>query len=168
MRPEIRAAFLCAALAAALPASQTAKAASLSDASLSGTYSLRFYGRDFANFPKGVNNEIAGIGLFEADGKGGITGGALSYNDGGQVCTNIIASGTYEVLGDGEGTLSLKASPQTATCPLTDAFGFNIVLGKIDARTGIAAGMELSSSFFTLASGVSTFEVPVSGIATRR
>jgi hypothetical protein len=63
-------------------------------ASLNGGYSFRFYGQDFAHFPSGINNQIAGVGVFTADGNGNITDGSLAYNDGGQTtpCRGSLSS----------------------------------------------------------------------------
>jgi hypothetical protein len=167
MQKSLRVAFLCAALAAGFLPLPRAKGGDLSNASLSGRYTFRFYGRDFANSPSGVNNEIAAVGVFVADGKGSITGGSLSYNDGGQLCTDLIVAGAYHILDDGEGRLDLNSSPQTAMCPLSGDFEFDIVLGGIDPRSGIADLAQIASNFFTLASGASTSDVPASGVAQR-
>jgi hypothetical protein len=96
----------------------TANAQSLSDASLKGTYGFRFYGRDFVNFPAGVNNEVAAVGVFTANGTGVITGGSVEYNDGGNICRLPVTSGGYTVSADGLGSLTL-ITPVTVICTTT-------------------------------------------------
>ncbi len=167
MQIRLRAVVLCAALGAAFVRSETTKAADFSNASLSGRYTFRFYGQDFANFRSGLNNRIAALGVFVADGKGSITGGSLSYNDGGELCTNVVVGGRYSILSHGEGRLSLTTSPQTANCPLTKSFEFNVVLGKVYRATGIAYLAQMGGRVFTLASGRSSSDVAVSGVADR-
>jgi len=142
----------------------TCAADALSDASIKGTYSFRFYGQDFNTFPSGVNNQIAATGVFTANGAGAITGGSLSYNDGGELCIYKLNGGTYSVSSDGEGSLNLASTiSPTGTCPLLVPFEFYIAVGDIVG--GVAHIVELGSNYFTGSTGTSTPHVPVSGVA---
>lgn len=140
---------------------QTWAAGGLSAASVKGTYSFRFYGQDFYTFPSGVNNQLAAVGVFTANGAGAITAGSLRYNDGGELCIYTGLRGTYSVTAGGEGSLNLTSSATpTGTCPLLQPFEFYISLGDIVG--GVANVIQLASNSFTPAS---TSQVPVSGVA---
>lgn len=132
---------------------------------LKGSYSFRFSGQDYATFSAGTTNQITGVGVFKANGKGAITAGSLSYNDGGDLCPGSITGGTYSILSDGEGDLNLSFTPNTGvtTCRLSLVFEFNIAVA--DLVKGVAQTVELGSNFFTLPSGTSVSTVPVSGVA---
>src|SRR5215471_3114320 len=118
---------------------------SLSVANVSGSYSFRFSGQELI---PGIAHQIAGVGVFVADGRGKIIGGSLTYNDGGNACGFRLTEGFYQVSADGEGSLSLKGSKENEAvlCHFAGGFEFYIALGNV--VNGIAQTLELASSLF--------------------
>ena len=151
-----------AAIAVGMGPSLTSNASSPYDRFVTGSYSFRFSGQDLANFPFGLNSQIAAVGVFTANGLGSITAGSLMLNDGGKLCTYTLTGGNYYVLADGEGMLTLAPTGSTGTCLLVEPFEFYIAVGEI--VSGVGQIVELASSTFTTLSG-STSKVPVSGVA---
>lgn len=168
MRTILLLAAASTAIAVGFGSLQARAAGGLSVHSLSGAYSFRFYGQDFYTFPTGTNNQIAAVGVFTADGAGGITAGSLSYDDGGELCIYTLNAGTYTVSSDGEGSLNLGSmTAPIGPCPLHVPFEFYIAVTNL-APTGIAQIVELGTSTFTGSTGTSTSDVPVSGAAYKQ
>jgi len=120
----------------------------LSEANVSGRYSFRFSGQDLIF---GNAHQIAGVGVFVANGRGLISGGSLTYNDGGNVCVFRLPEegGYYRVFADGEGYLTLrygKPSNEAGECQFAGIFQFHIALGNV--VNGIAQTLELASFRF--------------------
>ena len=150
----------------------------LSEANVSGSYSFRFSGQDLIFNSSGNANQIAGVGVFVADGRGKIIGGSLTYNDGGNVCVfRLTEAGGYRVSAGGEGSLTLqggKGFNEVGECHFAGTIQFHIALGNV--VNGIAQTLELASlRFFTAetqehdplpesripASGVAHFQAPL-------
>jgi hypothetical protein len=76
---------------------------SFSDSNLNGTYVFSVSGTDSSGAP------WAAAGTFTANGSGGITGGALDFNDAAQglAANQTVTGGNYKVNVDGRGTVSL-------------------------------------------------------------
>lgn len=80
---------------------------------LSGHYAFGFHGRVLAAGT--LPGPIAGSGLLELNGRGGLSG-SESFNAGGTVCWGTIA-GTYVVHAQGTCELHLSFSPKMGPCP---------------------------------------------------
>lgn len=104
-----------------------------------GTYRVAFTGVSLS-----TGTPESGIGVFVADGKGGITG-IESFNNGGQVCTNVAVKGTYTVDGNGMGTMSATYSSPVPGCSGDFDLGLLVVDGGKIVKA-FAAG----SGFITL------------------
>jgi hypothetical protein len=79
---------------------------SFSNSNLNGTYVFSVTGTDVGNF------FFTAVGSIQANGSGGITGGALDLNDSGNsaVLLLTVQSGVYQVTADGRGIATLVTS----------------------------------------------------------
>src|SRR2546430_9590046 len=78
-------------------------------ASINGTYASLFSGHFLIN-----NTQVlfAGTGLFIADGRGNLTG-SETFNVGGQICDDVIITGTYTGNPNGTGSDAITFSSAT-------------------------------------------------------
>ncbi len=130
-----------------------------SDSNLQGNYGFRFAGTDYAV----TKRAIVASGVFVADGKGNITSGSLTYNDGGDICTGTAVNSTYAIDADGEGTLNLQYT-LSGTCPLGPAFSFAIALAYPNPNQ--ARIVQMTGTDFSI-DGNTTTSAPVAGEADR-
>jgi hypothetical protein len=131
-------------------------------ANVKGSYAFRFSGTDYQTTGK----QIVATGVFTTDGKGGISAGSISYNDGGALCssTTLIPTGSsYTIVTDGEGTLNLQFSAFTGMCPLQPTFDFAIAIAA--PKSTIEQHIEMSSTTFSVSQDQTTPDVPVAGVA---
>jgi hypothetical protein len=80
-----------------------------------------------------------------ADGKGNWTGGTVTSNAGGMVCTYTVASGTYSVKSDGTGTSTTKAkgaASNPAQCAPDGVFPASFVLFTQTSGFAVATGKD--------------------------
>jgi len=97
------------------------QAATYSNASVTGTYSVNFTGANTASI-------FTSIGTFVADGNGNITSGALSEYSGGTPCT-VSFTGTYAIKADASGTANLTTKPAGTTgCPVNATGTLNLAI----------------------------------------
>lgn len=117
-------------------------------ANVNGSYGFRFVGLDKAD----TGSWIVGTGVFVASGKGTISSGSITYNDGGDVCTgNIEDTSAYTVKTDGEGTLIINFTMTGGTCPIIPTFEFATALADPNSKaTPIAQTIEINSTSVTI------------------
>lgn len=102
-----------------------AEATTWGPGNFSGPYGFRLLGLDKAS----TGTWVVATGEFSADGNKGISGGSITYNDGGDVCLASIAStSSYNVISDGEGTLTLQLTGMSGSCPIGPTFTFAIAI----------------------------------------
>ena len=107
--------------------------------SIHGTYRIAFTGVSLS-----TGRLESGVGIMVAYGTGGITG-VESFNNGGQLCTNVAVKGTYTVEPNGLGTLSA-----TFTSPVPGCSGdFNLGLLVLNGGNLVKA-FAAGSGFVTL------------------
>jgi hypothetical protein len=82
-------------------------------AELLGTYGYSYTGTVLGS--AGFNGPIAGVGEFDLDGRGNLSG-TETFNVTGTVCSGTLA-GTYTVASDDTGTVTAAFTPSTAGCP---------------------------------------------------
>lgn len=136
--------------------------ASWSTANVKGSYAFRLMGYDSA----ATKSWFVGTGIFIADGSGNITGGSITYNDGGDVCTATVNSetGAYTVASDGEGTLNLTITPTSGTCPIDPNIDFAIALATPNTKpTPIALTIEMNTVEVTINSSQKSTDVMIYG-----
>lgn len=116
--------------------------ANWSPANVKGSYAFRLIGLDTV----ATKSWIVGTGILIADGGGDITGGSITYNDGGDVCIGTVNSvnKAYTVATDGEGKLTLTFTPTSGTCPIQPTFVFAIALAL--PKAGIAQTIEMNTT----------------------
>jgi hypothetical protein len=110
-----------------------------SNFSVRGTYRVTFTGVSLA-----TGKPESGVGVFVADGTGGITG-VESYNGGGRLCQDVAVNGTYDVQPNGMGTKTATFSSPVPGCSGDFSLGFVVLKGG-DLVKAFAAG----SGFVTL------------------
>ena len=107
--------------------------------SIRGTYRITYTG---LSLPSMVPE--SGIGVFVADGTGGLTGTEV-VNAGGRLCPNVAVTGTYTVDGNGLGSLTAAFTSPTPGCSGNFTLAL-LVLDGGDTVKGLATG----SGFITL------------------
>jgi hypothetical protein len=110
-----------------------------SNFSLRGTYRVAYAGISVA-----AGKPESGVGVFVADGTGGISG-VESYNGGGQLCQDVAVNGTYDVQPNGMGTMTATFSSPVPGCSGEFSLGFVVLKGG-DLVKAFGAG----SGFVTL------------------
>jgi hypothetical protein len=133
--------------------------ASETDANVNGSYGFRFNGYDNAV----SKNFIVGTGEFIANGKGIITGGSITYNDGGNVCKAALVRSAYSVLADGEGTLTLAFTGVSPPCLINPSFTFAIALAQ-PSSTNVAQVVQMNTISVEV-NATATAQVMAAGVA---
>lgn len=108
-------------------------AAAFNAASISGTYVFRATGVDAATQPVGQ------VGMFTADGLGGISGGTYDQDDYGVVSAlSAILPGSYSVSSNGRGTLQLSTASGVANFAAYIVGSGKMNLIQVDAAPAMA------------------------------
>jgi hypothetical protein len=120
-----------------------------SDASLKGQYAYSMDGLELSG------TFVARIGTFTADGNGNITGGlqdVLNLSTGQSASLISIAGGSYEVAGNGRGTISLDSAGGTALqlnlVMQTTSTGF-VIESDLNATSSGTFSLQTSADFTT-------------------
>jgi hypothetical protein len=128
-----------------------------SNASLSGQYVYQIAGFDFRNNANGLPYREAGV--FVADGKGNITGGADDFSEGSAGVSSSSASGVYSINSDGTGHIILNGL--TLEITLINASKLYLIEGDTFLNAGGTAEKQDSSASGALPSGAFAFRMHV-------
>jgi hypothetical protein len=130
---------------------------------VNGSYGFRLVGLDNVD----THSWIVGTGVFVTNGKGGISSGSITYNDGSDVCIGSINQGSsYTVASDGEGTLTIMFTMTSGTCPIIPTFEFAIALANPNNKaTPIAQTLEMNSTLVTFDNDENSSNVMIYGAA---
>ena len=99
---------------------------SFSNGTISGNYGMNFTGAT-------VGNEIDSVGQFSADGTGHVTG-AVDFNNGGALSSNLSLSGSYSVAANGRATGTLQSSLGTQNVLFYAVSNTRILFIEVDSN----------------------------------
>lgn len=116
-----------------------------SNLDLDGNFGYRYLGVDAVV----TKSTIGATGNFFGDGQGNITDGTMTYNDGGNVCAAKVAKGSYQVISNGTGTLTLDFKKMSGSCPLGPTFVFSIA-ATLPNSAGSAQQVQMSLTSVTV------------------
>jgi hypothetical protein len=129
------------------------------NANFSGAFAFSYTGTDGAGF-------LAVAGSFQADGNGHITSGNQDINSGQlNAPVSVAVSGTYKVLADGRGSITLNSTAGNTTLDFVIVASGHALLTRFDASaTGSGTIDQQTSSAFSNAALAGAFAISVSGI----
>ncbi len=131
-----------------------------SNASLQGHYAFRY---------RGINSNVTlfGVGSVQADGKGGISSGSLSFSQLGTSTVSASVTGTYSVKPDGKGsaTFNFQQGGEQQQFPIHFVLTSNTAArilgfddtgtgwGNLDLQTGLTTSTDLSGRYVVTLDG---------------
>ena len=131
-----------------------------SNASLQGHYAFRY---------RGINSNVTlfGVGSVQADGKGGISSGSLSFSQSGTSTVSASVTGTYSVKPDGKGsaTFNFQQGGGQQQFPIHFVLTSNTAArilgfddtgtgwGNLDLQTGLTTSTDLSGRYVVALDG---------------
>jgi hypothetical protein len=139
-----------------------------SNASLQGHYAVRYRGLEVAS-------ALFGVGSVQADGKGAISSGSLTFSQSGTAPATVAVTGAYSVKPDGRGsaTFTFQMGAQPTQFPihfvLTSNTSARIVgfddtgtgCGNLDLQTGLTTSTDLSGTYVLTMDGFTDTSSPI-------
>ena len=107
-------------------------------AAVNGNYVFRASGIDYGMNPRNPAAPVGGVGIFTASGTGNISGGAIDFNDYGNIGGSLLLPSTYSVAANGRGTFQLTASQGTQNYVFYVANAAELYFIEIDPAPAMA------------------------------
>lgn len=138
----------------------------LSNKNFKGGYALSLNGSDLSQSSICTSPPcpVALTGQLSADGKGSITGGSVSLNDNGILCSGTFSNGSYQIGSDGTGTVLVLVGTASGcnnnlSFPMT-AFSLTMTLFNQGRQASLATGTTSPAGLVMSGTAASQNKIP--------